>query len=201
MNVLYDRLPAHYEGYRVNMDFQIGIQVSCVFYDSDLSEEEKNRTIIELLFGEEYPDSNGFSKDIIREYPEDIEDCITWFMAGWNHDNKTSESQGRSMDYHKDQWRIYADFWRNYRIDLNTAEMHWWVFQGLLWNMGADTSALYNAINIRTKKIGEKYSERDANRQLRDAKRQLAIEDAMGAVKEYTAEENANIDLFDQIMG
>lgn len=196
-NVLYDPLPCWYGDYLVNMDFQVGIQVSQVFYDPELSDSEKNQIIIELLFGDE----NDEGEIIVRVYPaDDFQNFINWYLSGWSNDNKTGSDDKRVMDYHKDQWRIYADFLRNYQVDLNTTEMHWWRFQGLLWNMTGDTSTLYNAIDIRTKKIGEKYSEQDANRKLRDAKLQLAIEEVIKAVKEYTEEEIASIDQFDEIM-
>ena len=127
-NVLMDELPTEWEGYQVNTWFQIGIQVYQVYEDDGLSDFEKNDLIIQLLFSNE--------DGTMREVPKELNDCILWFLNGWNHDHAVQDDDHtRKMDFDVDQWRIYADFRNNYGINLNEADLHWWEFMGMLWNM------------------------------------------------------------------
>lgn len=148
-NVLYEELPTEWNGYELNTWFQIGVQLALLFEDDEMSDYEKHAWMIELLFG----NIDG----TIREYPQDIEElneCISWFMGGWNHDNllNDSDKEEKLMDYYVDQGRIYADFIGIYGINLNESTMHWWEFQWLLWNMPHERSSFLQTIEIRTKK-------------------------------------------------
>ena len=49
-NVMLDRLPTEYNGYPINSDFRIGIQIFQAISDSELSEMEKMSKACELLF-------------------------------------------------------------------------------------------------------------------------------------------------------
>ena len=66
-NVLLDPLPEEWNGYRINTDFSIGIQLMQVQYDNSLNEYEKFSAYLWLLFGDE---------EEIREHPEGEEDDL-----------------------------------------------------------------------------------------------------------------------------
>ena len=84
-------------------------------------------------------------------------------MSGWHHDNPSpqKEHNEKVMDYFIDQGRIYADFRHVYGVNLNEADMHWWEFQWMLWNMPDGQSSFMNAIRIRTQNHGGKQVKRN----------------------------------------
>lgn len=146
-NVLLDPLPEEWHGYPIDADFQTGIQISQCMADEELSEEERFYTAVELLFPDE------------RNRPENKEaaEALTWFLTEFHHDNNADEESTMPvMDFDIDQWRIYAAFWNQYHIDLNTANLHWFVFMGLMSNL--EECAFTNVMNIRQKKITPKMS-------------------------------------------
>ena len=162
-NVLLDPLPDEWNGYPIETDFQTGIQISQCLADEELSETEKFYTAVMLLFPDEEcrPDNVEAAK------------ALSWFLNEFHHDNNVGEtSKIPVMDFNIDQWRIYAAFLSQYQIDLNTAEMHWFTFMGLLANL--DECAFTNVMNIRQKKITAKMSVEERNA-IKQAKRVFSI--------------------------
>lgn len=185
INVMLDPLPTEWNGYEVNTDFRIGIQIYILQYDKDLNKYEKMAIMESLLFDD-------------RERPDDIQECIEWYLNGWYHDNPTDVTDKcRLVDYDVDQWRIYADFLKVYGIDLSTVDMHWWMFNGLLWNMPYRQSSFMEVIDIRRKKIKDKMSAEEKEA-IKKAKKIYDLEQQ--AEKEYTEEEKSRIDAYDQMM-
>lgn len=149
-NVLLDPLPEKWKGYPIDSDFQTGIQISQCLADDELTEYEQFQTAVELLFPYEGK----------RPAPEEAAKALKWFLSEYYHDNNTGdESSVRIMDFDIDQWRIYAAFLAQYQIDLNTANMHWFTFMGLLTNL--NECSLTNVMNIRQKKITPKMSDEE----------------------------------------
>ncbi len=146
-NVLLDPLPEEWQGYPIDADFQTGIQISQCLADEELSEEERFYTAVALLF----PDEEN------RPENKEAAEALTWFLTEFHHDNNVDEeSTVPVMDFDIDQWRIYTAFWNQYHIDLNTANLHWFVFMGLMSNLAECTFT--NVMNIRQKKITAKMS-------------------------------------------
>lgn len=144
-NILMDPLPTQWHGIRLNTDFRIGIQISQAMEDNSLNERERAYFITELLFRDKNMPIDG----------ESVMQCLNFFLNDWNHDKSPEKKEKiRVVDYDVDQFRIYADFLTNYRIDLNKIRyMHWWAFCGLLWNLPQYSSSFLNAISIRKEKI------------------------------------------------
>lgn len=187
-NVLYEPLPEEWNGYPVNTWFQIGIQVYLVSEDRDLMEFERAEIIRELLFPQEVPTA------------EEVQECIAWFLNGWCHDRSPKEkNKRRLLDFNKDQWRIYADFRQIYGINLNEADLHWWEFMGMLWNMPQRQSSFLQVIEIRQKKITSKMG-KEEKEAIRKAQYVYGLEDIGDKQKrEYTEEEKQKIDDVDWI--
>lgn len=124
-NILLDELPESYEGYSINTGFRTGILISMCMSDDELSEHERILTALMLLYGEEIPPM------------ETALEGLKWYMSETNHDNYEGVKSDNiiTMDYDVDQYRIYAAFRNQYHIDLNTADMHWFVFKGLIDNI------------------------------------------------------------------
>ena len=185
INVMLDPLPTEWRGYEVNTSFRIGIQVFLVQYDKELNEYEKSDALIWLLFDDrEHPDG------------EELQECV---LNGWFHDKSgSSQDKRRLIDYDVDQWRIYADFRQIYGIDLSLDDMHWWMFNGLLWNMPHERSAFMQVIEIRRKKITSKMG-REEKKAVQEAQQIYAL-DQPEVKKEYTEDEKGAIDEYDRMM-
>ncbi len=145
-NVLLDPLPEAWKGYPIDTDFQTGIMISQCLADDNLNEQEKLETAVHLLFPSTCPP------------PEDLQDALTWYLNGFDHDNHAGEKPSGEpvMDFDIDQWRIYTAFRSQYGIDLNTEKLHWFVFMGLLANV--EECSFTRVMDIRQKKITSKMS-------------------------------------------
>lgn len=186
-------MPTEWHGYHINTGFHIGVQITLLMEDNAVNERMRATILSQLLFGDE----DGYISSM-PETMEELEECITWFMSGWSHDNNSSgdNSNEKLMDYDIDQGRIYADFLHIYGIDLETAEMHWWKFNWLLWNMPHDKSSFLQVIGYRQEKPrkGATAEERKAI-----VKRQ-EIYGLKQKPKKYKREEVKAIDEFDKMM-
>lgn len=183
-NVMLDKLPEEYKGYQINSDFRIGIQMFQIMNDSELSEMEQFYKSCELLFdvevGEQFPDM------------QIMQDGIQWFLSGWYTDNPVNDGKKdrKDMDYDVDQWRIFSAFLTQFGINLNEADMHFWVFMGLLSTL--EECAFTRIVDIRTKKIDPKLKPSD-KAELRKVKERYALEQVD---EEMTPQEKADYDAF-----
>lgn len=187
-NVLYEPLPEEWNGYPINSWFQVGIQIYLVSEDRELLNFEKTAIIADLLFPDAIPDA------------DELQECIGWFLNGWCHDRSPqTKEKRRLLDFNIDQWRIYADFRQIYGINLNEADLHWWEFMGLLWNMPQKQSSFLQVIDIRKKKIKAKMS-KEEKEAIRTAQYVYGLEDASsGQKREYTTAQKRKIDEVDRI--
>lgn len=124
-NIMLDRLPEEWNRYRIRTDFRIGIQIAQCLNDTEFPSGERIIRAMELLFID------------VPDTVEEAREGLTWFLTEFNHDNHPHQKKEEKplMDYDRDQWRIYSAFLAQYHIDLNTAQMHWFVFMGLLSNL------------------------------------------------------------------
>lgn len=190
-NVLLDELPKEWKSndgkkYPINWWFQIGIQIFLLKDDEEMSDQERIAHVIDLLF-----DDNPI--------PPDLDECVKWFLNGWNHDNTLNkESDIKILDFDVDQFRIYADFRQIYGINLNDCNLHWWEFMGLLWNMPHEQSSFIQVIDIRKKKIKPKMSAEE-KKAIKEAQQVYGL-GKRDIKKEYTPEQIEKIDDFDRMM-
>lgn len=194
-NVLYDELPTEWNGYELNTGFQIGIQVYLLYEDKTMSSYEKSVNLAWLLFG--YEDENG--EEAYRRIPpeEEFDECLEWFLNGWYLDNPIDQkNKAKYMDYYTDQWRIYADFRQIYCINLNEADLHWWEFNGLLWNMPQEQSSFLKAISERMIEITKDMTSQ-AKEYYKGRKKVLALDQPP---VEHTEKEKQSIDDFDRFL-
>ncbi|MCM1327259.1 MAG: bacteriophage Gp15 family protein [Bacteroidales bacterium] len=182
-NILLDRLPTEYEGFPIDSDFGVGIQILQALEDEELTEQEQIGTALSLLFPQDTPDAQTAIKGLL------------WFLTDWNHDKHISEDKTKVTDYDIDQWRIYAAFRQVYGINLNTDRLHFWEFMGLLTNL--PECAYTRVVDIRAKKITGKMSkeERSIYKKLKDA---YSIEQKK--VVKYTDTEKSAIDEHDRMI-
>lgn len=185
-NVLLDKFPTEYEGFRIDGAFQTGIQISQALQDPGLTDDERLAVALGLL----YPSEDGDSSPSSFPDLETAVDGLRWFLSGWYTDNRPkNEDKVPVTDFDIDQWRIYSAFLEKYGIDLNRSDLHYWAFMGLLSTLGA--CAYTNVISIRQQKIDPKMDTR-AKQALMEQKRIFAIE----REEELTEEEQEDVDAF-----
>lgn len=166
-NVLLDPLPEEYKGFRINSDFRIGIQIIQATMDADLSRRERAAVCFDLLYGND--------EGLPLPDPRTAQEGISWFINGWYTDNDVKrKTKQQLMSFINDQWRIYAAFLAQYGIDLNTARIHFWAFEGLLSSL--DNCTFTKVMEIRSKKIDPK-TKGEAREAILAAKQQYAIEE------------------------
>lgn len=198
-NVMLDKLPKEYNGYPINSDFRIGIQMFQAISDSELSEMEQLYKAYDLLFldedektGESIPFKDETGEDIPLPDIQTAQEGIQWFLSGWYMDNpeKDGKKERKDMDYDIDQWRIFSAFLTQFGINLNTVDMHFWVFMGLLSTL--EECAFTRIVDIRTKPIDPKMKPSDKE-ELRKIKERYALKEAE---EQLTPQEQAEYDAF-----
>ena len=183
-NILLDSFPDEWNGYKLNTDFRVGIQMTQASEDPELSTYEKLQVMTMLLFHKEHP-----------ETAEECTQAIEWFFTAWNMDHH-EKSDEKGMDFDADQGRIYSAFLAQYRIDLNYEKMHFWKFMHLLSNL--EECSFTRVIDIRTKQITTKMS-REEITMYANAKKTYALETAES--KELQDEKDYVTQKFLQAMG
>ena len=193
-SILLDELPTGWNGYEIDGDFQIGIQISQCMTDESLNPTERIVVAAGLLFGDNGPNTL-----------DEITEALNWFLNGWNHDNTKASGKGASskkksvetIDFDIDQWRIYAAFKSQYGIDLNREQMHFWTFMGLISSL--EECAFTRVVSIREKKIDSKMSKEEKD-WLRKVKEMFRIhKEDMEETEEEKEERQAAIDEFNRI--
>ena len=184
-NIMLYRLPTEYKGYPINSDFRIGVQMFQALSDNGLTDMEKISISCTLLFDVENA----------AEYPDmaTMQEGVQWFLSGWYTDNpiKSKEEQKKDVDYDVDQWRIFSAFLTQFGINLNTVDMHFWVFMGLLSTL--EECAFTRIVDIRTKKIDPKMKPSD-KKALKEVKERYALENVEDT--QMSAQERAEYDIF-----
>jgi hypothetical protein len=181
INILLDPLPEYWESptgkiYELETDFRIGIQLCLIQEDTELTQLEKMSTIQQLLFVNDVPTN-----------PNELNECVNFFMQGWWHDKNSSKKENkRLMDFDVDQWRIYSAFRSQYGINLNTAELHWWEFMGLLSSL--EECSYTRVIGIRRKDF-KPNMDKEERKALAEAKEVYTLDTAM-SVEEREVENN-----------
>lgn len=190
-NVMLDPLPEEYKGFRIDPDFQIGIQMFQALGDEELTEQERMLEAISLLFPAEDEDGNELPYPDFKTAAEGV----LWFLYDWYQDNTPKEKDtAKVTDYDIDQWRIYAAFRAQYKINLNTDKLHFWEFMGLLRNL--EECAYTRVIGIRQRKFEAKMGAQE-RAALRKAKEIYALEQPE---EDLNGEEQAAIAAFEQYL-
>lgn len=175
-NVLLEELPNTWNGYPIDCDFRNGIRIMKCLQDEEFEQKDRIICALELLFCDE------------RKRPnlKQAQEGLAWFMSEYNHDRKRKKSgEVKAYDFDIDQWRIYSAFLNQYGIDLNTANMHWFVFMGLFCNL--DECAFTRVVDIRLRKINANDSS-TVKKALAEAKQVYCIAEK---AEELTEEEKA----------
>ena len=148
-NIMLDDYPTAWNGYQLNTDYRVGIQITQASADTELNKFDKIEVFALLLFKSKAPDAESVAK------------CVEWFLNGWCLDNmpKNEAKNVQLMDFDIDAGRIYSAFLSQYHIDLNVTDMHFWKFMYLLTNL--EECAFTRVVEIRAKQITSKMSKEE----------------------------------------
>ena len=147
---MLDKLPYEWHGYPIDASFRTGIQIMQCLQDEEYEENERVVQALQMIFyGDKVPST-------LEEAMQGLE----WYLNEYNHDNhKKEKSNVLAFDFDVDQWRIYTAFLKQYGIDLNTVQMHWFVFMGLLTNL--EECSFTRVVDIRCKKLDAKMQQKE----------------------------------------
>lgn len=171
------------ERYEINSDFRVGISI-------ELEALSENGADVKGLLSAFYP----------QEIPRDINvavDKMIEFYRGYEHTmkekkEKKANSRARWYDFRQDADVLFASFFDSYGIDLTAANMHWWTFRFLMFNLPSD-SAFMERIHYRTaninkvdKKLQPHYRKMKKLYALKNtkAKESISVEERDAAMKE-----------------
>lgn len=148
MSLLVDVAPQSVEidgaEFEINSDFRTAILFEQMMFDGGFPEHVKSEQALKLF----YP-----------EIPENVDGAlqkILWFYAGGKEKVGRSESGDslvRCYDFEYDDEYIFAAFWQQYGLDLESTDyLHWWKFRALFRSLSDDCEIVkimgYRSIKI-----------------------------------------------------
>ena len=185
-NVMLDELPADWHGYPIDISFRTGIQIMQCLQDEEYEENERIYQALSLLFySDEMP--------LLEEAMQGLE----WYLSEYNHDNhKKEKCKVLAFDFDVDQWRIYTAFLKQYGIDLNTVQMHWFVFMGLLTNL--EECSFTRVVDIRCRKLDAKMQQKE-RKAIMEAQKIYSLRAKAELTEEEKKEDDEALAVFNQL--
>lgn len=143
MNLLIDRPPetVTIDGRQVKVrtDFRTCLRTMLAFEDEDLTMEERVAVLLTNL----YPTRPS-------NVEEAVEQGLLFLNGGRPHG---AEDSDRVFSLKHDAPLILAAFRRTHRVDVDSAEMHWWKFLSLFMDLGSDTTFI-TLVGLRKRVAG-----------------------------------------------
>lgn len=132
----------------INTDFRTAILFEQMMFDDDFPENMKTANALRLF----YP--------VIPQNVNEAFQKILWFYSGGKVKKCGSESHSnnRFYDFEYDDDYIFAAFWQQYGIDLESIEyLHWWKFRALFRSLSEECE-IVKIMGYRAMKIDSKMS-------------------------------------------
>lgn len=169
----------------IRSDFRVAILIFQAYNDMELTDQEKAMVMIKCLY-------EDFDHILYEEYKEAAEKAV-WFLDGGNTDDKKPLAK-KVMDWEQDEQIIFSAVNKVAGYETRSTEyLHWWTFLGLFNEIGE--GILSTVINIRHKKNRGKKLEKHEQEFYRENKQLIDLK------TRYTAEEQAEIDYYNKILG
>lgn len=168
--------------YKIDTDFRTALKCFEIIED-DIDNYEKAVAIVYLLF------------DFIP--PE--EEIDLFFIKAKEYlqcgkDDVEQNANKKDMDFNQDFGFIVSSFMSDYKLDITKAKLHFWFFIDLIEGL-TESSSLSRIRELRNYDLSE---EKDAKRKkaIKDAQKRVELKSKHKTEKDYTKEENANMDAF-----
>lgn len=150
MNILLTKFPDYIEinsqKYKIKTDYRNWVLFEMTLFN-DSSNEEKLSQMVEMMIDK----PPILTEDDLISFTEAL---LLFFNCGENQkENKKGNAKvtpKKVYSFEKDQYYIYVDFLRYYKIDLNIIEnLHWWKFRQMLFEL-PDESKFKRVVMYRT---------------------------------------------------
>ena len=164
--------------YKINTDYRVALRCFEVIEDATISDEERVLAIVYLLFGE-VPSSN------VEEF---LRIAGNYLCCG---EKETASTGERDIDFIADEKYIVASFMSDYKIDLSSADMHFWQYIQLIQGF-TDKSVMSRVREIRNYDLSE----------LKDPKsraKMVKAKEAVALPDKFTVDEQKAIDEFEKL--
>ena len=141
MNILTDRLPSVVSVNGIRYQLETDYRAAVAFELLVDSGEERLAELLKPFYPHGYPPN-----------VEGAVEAALWFYRGGDDIPEATdkkEKKPRSYSFEVDAEVIFADFWRYYKVDLSSENLHWWTFRALLAGL-PDDSGYKQRIYYRT---------------------------------------------------
>ncbi len=144
MNIIIDKLPSEYEGLRLNTGFRSFILFELLMQDETISQEDKIANAIQLTI-----QNVG---DAYLDIPKALEVITKFYTMEKEPSTKKNSKEKKIFDYEEDADMLYSAFMKDYKIDLQDVELHWWKFKSLFNGLDENNMLLkvmgYRSVNL-----------------------------------------------------
>lgn len=173
--------------YKINTDFRVALACFRAIDDEYITDETRAIAILTLLLGKNVR---------YEDYEECFNKCAIYLRCG---KEENIDNDKIDMDYIQDESYIKTSIRQCYHMNLNEIPyMHWWEYNELIEGLTEDT--ILNRIReLRDFNLDD---ETDAKRKerIRKAKQQYALKKNTKTKKEFTEEENKNMEEFERLI-
>ena len=168
--------------HKINTSYRVALDCFKAINDEEISDIERPIALIGLLFGEDTKiKDTETAMRIIKQYLQ---------CGKVDEENETGIED---LDFEYDKKLIMASFLTDYKIDLETTDIHWWKYCDLISGL-KDDCILNKVRDIRNSDVSDIKDTKTRNKMLRQ-KEKVAIP------KKHTKQEQKEIDEFEAWLG
>lgn len=174
--------------YKIDTDFRTALQCFKVVGDETITEDERARAIVYLLF-------DFIPKDELLE--EFLKKAIMFLQCGQTTEEQKNKK--KDMDFEQDRGLINASFMSDYRIDLSKEKLHFWQFIELIEGL-TENCCLNRVRELRNYDLSEEKDSKRKNK-IKKAKEAVALKEHKKIEeKNYSSEQLKNMEEFYKLM-
>lgn len=157
-NILLDKLPSTTpNGFKIKTSYKQGIKFELLMQDKEISEEERIKLVLRIF----YYEKDLEKMETYEELEKRINDVLWFYRCG--EEKKASRTietnkQKQIYSYEFDSKLIYSAFRKEYKINLQKEDLHWWEFKGMFESL-SDSNKIVEVMGYRamdTSKIKDK---------------------------------------------
>lgn len=156
--------------YKINTNFKVALKCIYIAEDSTISDTERALAIIYKLFGDEGLNNSNDWENLLKV-------ALKYLRCGQEVNNTSEE---KNMDFNQDWGYIRTSFFYDYKIDLDSVDMHWWSFYEK--TCGLSEKCILNRVRfvrdfdiskIKDRKEREKWIKQKKDVELKDDKKEI----------------------------